>query len=79
MWRFLQLRGYVDEQHQLTAWGKVLEKTLVFAGPKKEFEEALFLAVELLRFDLLNPNTLFPDYAGTPQHGSGEKHPESKY
>jgi len=72
VWRFLQLRDYVDENHQLSAWGRVLEKALKATGTKQDFEEAVFLAVELLRFDLLNANTMFPHYAGTPQYGTGE-------
>ena len=72
MWRFLQLRGFVDEEHQLTTWGKVLEATLSVSGAKKAQEEAAFLAVELLRLGLLNADTMFRDYSGAPMRGSGE-------
>lgn len=72
MWRFLQLRGFVNEEHQLTAWGKVLEATLQVSGSNKAQEQAAFLAVELLRLGLLNADTMFRDYSGAPMRGSGE-------
>ena len=74
-WRFYQLRGYVDDKHNLTAWGKVLNA--VFAklnddGPaSQEMEEAGIIALELFRLDLLNNATMFPNYIGAPMHGSG--------
>lgn len=73
MWRFLQLRGFVNDEHQLTSWGKVLEATLIVSGANKAQEEAAFLAVELLRLGLLNADTMFRDYSGAPMRGSGEK------
>jgi hypothetical protein len=71
VWRFLQLREYVDEQHQLTAWGKILQEALSAAGTSKDEEEAVFLAVEILRFGLLNPDTMFLGYSGAPGNGTG--------
>ena len=71
-WRLLQLRGYIDEQHQLTHWGKVLESALITAGSSKEFEEATLLAVELVRFKLLSPDTMFENYGGVPLNGTGQ-------
>ena len=67
----LQLRGYVDEKHQLTHWGKVLESALLVVGPSRELEEAVLLAVELMRFDLLKPDTMFKNYSGAPINGTG--------
>lgn len=72
VWRFLQLRGYVDEQHQLTEWGNVLQEALFAAGTSKHEEEAVFLAVEMLRFGLVNPDTMFLGYSGAPEHGTGQ-------
>ena len=72
LWRLLQLRGYVDEKHQLTRWGKVLESILPTVGPSREFEEATFLAVELMRFELLKPDTMFENYGGVPINGTGQ-------
>lgn len=71
VWRFLQLRGYVDNQHQLTTWGRVLETTLSASGPNKDLEEAAFLAIELLRLGLLTADTMFQGYSGAPVQGSG--------
>ena len=71
VWRFLQLRDYVDDQHQLTTWGKVLETTLSASGPNKDLEEAAFLAIELLRLGLLTADTMFQGYSGAPVQGSG--------
>ena len=72
MWRFLQLRDYVNRKHQLTAWGKVLEAALFAFGTRKEQEEAAFIGIELLRHNLLNANTMFPDTSGAPLRGSGK-------
>lgn len=72
MWRFLQLRGFVSEKHQLTPWGKVLEATLAVSGSNKAQEQAAFLAVELLRLGLLNADTMFRDYSGAPMRGTGK-------
>ncbi|KAL8815851.1 MAG: hypothetical protein Q9223_005053 [Gallowayella weberi] len=66
VWRFLQLRGYVDRQHQLTVWGKVLDGILSSTGSKSEQERAALLAVELLRLGLLSADTMFPAYSGAP-------------
>ncbi|OJJ50972.1 hypothetical protein ASPZODRAFT_300652 [Penicilliopsis zonata CBS 506.65] len=70
MWRFLQLRGYIDEKHQLTSWGLCLEKALATLDPGDELEEATFIAIELLRFDLLNAKHWFSHLSGGPMRGS---------
>ena len=72
VWRFLQLRGYLDRKHQLTNWGRVLEAALPTSGTRREQEEAIFVAIELLRHNLLNANTMFPDSSGAPLRGSGK-------
>jgi len=66
------VRGYVDEQHNLTSWGKVLNSAVSALNPEDDLEEAIFLAVELLRLNLLNSDTMFPSYSGQPLRGSGE-------
>ena len=70
VWRFLQLRGYVDEKHQLTIWGETL-KTALYAS-NSDHEEAVFIGVELLRLGLITSETMFLGYAGAPEHGSGK-------
>lgn len=71
MWRFLQLRGYVDDKHNLTAWGKCLEQALSNVDPADNLEEAIFIAIEMLRFDLLNTQNWFSHVSGGPMRGSG--------
>jgi hypothetical protein len=70
----LTVRGYIDEKHNLTAWGKVLNATLT-ALPQLpsdkistllELEEASIIAIELLRFGLLSAREMFPTYGGRP-------------
>lgn len=72
VWRFLQLRDYVNSKHELTAWGKALAITLTACGPFKEQEEAAFVAIELLRLGLLNASPMFLNYSGSPLRGTGQ-------
>lgn len=71
MWRFLQLRGYIDEKHQLTAWGKCLDQALSALDPTDKLGEAVFIAIEMLRWDLLNTKHWFSHVSGGPMRGSG--------
>lgn len=70
VWRLLQLRGYLNEQHQLTEWGRVLEAVWSASGTRRDEEEAALIAVELMRFELINPDTMFLGYGGAPGNGS---------
>ena len=70
IWRFLRLRGYVDQEHNLTSWGKVLQTMISALPPSSHLEEGIVLATELLRLDVLNSDTLFPSYTGAPMHGT---------
>ncbi|KAL9606814.1 MAG: hypothetical protein Q9179_000022 [Wetmoreana sp. 5 TL-2023] len=70
VWRFLQLRGYVDRQHRLTVWGNVLDGMLSKLGYSLEQETAALLAIELLRHGVLNADTMFNQYSGAPFRGS---------
>ncbi|KAI1390972.1 temperature dependent protein affecting M2 dsRNA replication-domain-containing protein [Hypoxylon trugodes] len=77
IWRFLHLRGYVDDKHQLTPWGEALATSLEALEPTvtKNNEvpglfEAILLAYELLRFDLLNTRNQHPELNGLPMNGS---------
>ena len=54
LWRFLHIRQYIDDKHQLTSWGKMLEASLANAESNEQSEDHALLAVELLRFGLLN-------------------------
>ncbi|CEJ58619.1 Putative XPG I-region protein [Penicillium brasilianum] len=72
MWRFLQLRGYVDNKHRLTAWGKCLEQALSAVDPADNLEDAIFIAIEMLRMNLLNTKHWFSHVSGGPMRGSEE-------
>lgn len=72
MWRFLQLRGYVDDKHNLTAWGKCLEQALSTVDPTDNLEDAIFIAIEMLRMNLLNTKHWFSHVSGGPMRGSGK-------
>ncbi|KAJ5973444.1 hypothetical protein N7481_010654 [Penicillium waksmanii] len=72
MWRFLQLRGYIDDKHKLTVWGKCLEQALSNVDPADNLEVAIFIAIEMLRMDLLNTKQWFSHVSGGPMRGSEE-------
>lgn len=61
VWRFLHLRGYVNDSHTLTNWGSALSTAMTaFASTVQKYPEVphlyefLLVAFELIRFDLLN-------------------------
>jgi hypothetical protein len=74
IWRMLTVRGYINEHHNLTAWGKVLHATLCAlpqVSPENittllELEEAAIMAVELLRLGVLSSREMFSTYGGAP-------------
>lgn len=73
LWRFLHIHDYINDQHELTSWGLVLNAALS-AGDQSyasdEIDEAVLIAIELLRYGLLNANNMFPTYTGAPIRGS---------
>ena len=79
IWRLLHLRGYIDDEHQLTSWGKALATSLNAVQPAVQahkdihhIEEAVFLAYELLRFDNLNSRNRHTELIGGPLRGSDD-------
>ena len=77
LWRLLHLRGYTNDQHELTSWGRALAITLKSINPTvKKYsdvhhaEEAAFLAFELLHFDNLNSRNRHQELIGGPLRGS---------
>jgi len=79
IWRYLQLRGYVNEEHLLTPWGEALCKSLEALQPTATKNptvpglfEAVLLAYELLRFDLLNTRNQHPELNGLPMNGNDD-------
>lgn len=79
LWRLLHLRGYITDQHELTTFGKALAKMLKSIGPTVKaykdvhhIEEAAFLAIELIRFEVLNSRNRHSDLIGGALRGSEE-------
>ncbi|KGQ01780.1 hypothetical protein PAAG_11503 [Paracoccidioides lutzii Pb01] len=73
MWRFLQLRGYIDEKHQLTQWGQALEIAMSSLNPAENLEETTFIAVELLKLGILSSKDWFVNISGGPMRGTDEE------
>lgn len=78
IWRFLHLRGYVNDDHKLTAWGNALATTLLSLKDAAEgrpempgLDEAALLAFELIRFGLLT-GRYREGQLGLPRKGSDE-------
>jgi hypothetical protein len=70
--RFLQLRGYADENHCLTSWGEALRSAIAALNGRSDLEEPVFLAIELARLGMLTHKTLFQTESGAPMYGSKE-------
>lgn len=81
IWRFLHLRGYVDDSHSLTNWGSALAAAMVNMKDMLEdiqlpegvnIFEAILHAFELIRFDVLNSRHRHEELHGAPMSGSDE-------
>jgi hypothetical protein len=77
IWRFLHIRGYVDDQHELTKWGSALAVALSALEPTvnkytsfPHLYESVLVAFELIRFDLLNAKNKHEELRGLPLNGS---------
>lgn len=71
-WRFLQLRGYINEKHELTSWGESLAQALSVLDPADNLEEPAFLAIEMIRLGVLNTREWFSHVSGGPMRGTGK-------
>lgn len=69
IYRFLQLRGYIDKDHHTTKWGDALVAALEALDSSDEAQEAGILAVELLRLGLIDGS----DLNGVPRTPSNLK------
>lgn len=74
----MTLREYVDVNHNLTAWGKMLVTVITALKGNSDLEEAALVAVELIRLGLLSSNNMFP-YSGAPMRGEREFHYQLEY
>lgn len=77
LWRLFHIRKFVNDQHELTSWGKALATTLKAISPEVQkhgdvhhIEEAAFLAFELIRFNNLNAGNRHTELIGGPLRGS---------
>lgn len=73
---FLQLRGYVNNKHELTDWGRCFSEAINALDSVKipvdlQSYESVFTAVEMLRMGVLGPNDWFPHHSGGPMRGTG--------
>lgn len=78
IWRFLHLRGYVNDEHQLSQWGNAFATTIIELQEANEnrpevtgMDEAALLAFELIRFGLLN-GSYIKNLPGLPRKGSDD-------
>ncbi|SPQ21129.1 59aa6d8f-db14-430c-9cc9-ef2153efa8f4 [Thermothielavioides terrestris] len=77
LWRFLHIRGYVDDQHELNKWGSALAAALSSIEPTvtknpnfPHLYESVLVAFELIRFELLNARNKHEELRGLPLNGS---------
>ncbi|KAK3308108.1 nuclease-like protein [Chaetomium strumarium] len=77
LWRFLHIRGYIDDQHELTKWGSALAAALSAIEPTVNkypsfgnLYESVLVALELVRFELLNARNKHDELRGLPLNGS---------
>lgn len=80
VWRFLHLRGYVDDEHSWTRWGTALATSLLAIreteqklGDNASLAEAVLVAFELIRYDLLNSKNKHEELHGLPLKGSEDE------
>ena len=71
LWRFIQLRGFVNEKHELTSWGFSLQAALSAVDAADRMEEYIFVAIEMLRMGLLNGKYM-TNVPGGAERGSGK-------
>jgi hypothetical protein len=77
IWRFLHLRGYVNDDHSLSAWGSAVAKACVAikdlqAEPypdQRALHEAILIGFELIRFELLNSRNRHEELSGLALNG----------
>ncbi|KAF6823890.1 xpg domain-containing protein [Colletotrichum musicola] len=86
IWRFLHLRGYVDDSHSLTNWGSALAAAMVnMKDMLKDTQlpegvnifEAILHAFELIRFDVLNSRHRLEELHGAPMNGTDDERASS--
>lgn len=74
LWRFLQLRGFVNEKHELTSWGEAMVAAISALDSADKMEEYVFVAIEMLRMGLVSGKDM-TNISGGAEHGSGKPQP----
>lgn len=71
LWRFLHLRDYTTDEHEVTPWGKVLSTVISSFGPDvtPELQDAALLATEMLRLNLFTSLEYWPNYHRPTEEG----------
>ena len=64
--RFLQLRGFVNEKHELTKWGRALKKAVGPLEDRDALEDPVYLAFEMLRLGAVNDRQFVLDSNRSP-------------
>ena len=79
IWRFLHIRGYVDDEHVYNTWGSALVAAVAALEPTLKkypnipgLAETMVVAFELLRFDLLHARNKHDELRGLPMNGTDE-------
>jgi len=80
LWRFLHIRGYIDDQHELTRWGKALaialssiKSTVEMYPDAPNLFEPVLVAFELLRLELLHSRYKHEELRGLPMYQTPEE------
>jgi hypothetical protein len=80
IWRFLHLRGYVDDTHALNSWGNALATTLLALKDSMEgipdvpgLDDATLLAFELIKLGVLNGRVREPQLGHVRSGNDAEK------
>ena len=78
LWRFLQLRDFVNSDHTLSSWGVALSVGLEMLSDYPDLYDPLYLGLELFRLKALNHDEFSIHYPGEPKHGTGKSCPVVK-
>jgi hypothetical protein len=62
----------MNDNHELTNWGNALQLALTQLDPNDKLEESVFLAVELIRLNVLRASKPIPPHPDAPLRDVGE-------
>ncbi|WFD33416.1 hypothetical protein MCUN1_000229 [Malassezia cuniculi] len=73
LWRFLELRDFVGNEHTHTAYGRAFHTALQAVRVTDRVQEPLFVALELVRAGVLHPRLYGQLYTGGATFDHGEE------